>query len=215
MGSTSPPVDPHAPNFHPVSSAFQPSEFCGELEPKDTEWTCPGGFAVETQIFYIFLEDGTSLMCQVIHSAVGCVLSPSKFPPYIDAPRSVPAPHLAPVLAVARAVYGTRRSSSHAGSTIPILRTRSGNRSTLQTSSPLRQDSTSVRVGATSIRSRTSRNPARIPQKYTPSLPTLATTSRFPSTFLALPMHPALKLARVPKADSRTMVKALPTRNHT
>ncbi|TBU55566.1 oxidative stress survival Svf1-like protein [Dichomitus squalens] len=69
--STAPPVDPNAPNFHPVSSAFPPSELYGELEPKDTEWTCPGGFAVETQIFYIFLEDGTSLMCQVIHSAVG------------------------------------------------------------------------------------------------------------------------------------------------
>ncbi|OCH94357.1 oxidative stress survival Svf1-like protein [Obba rivulosa] len=69
--STSAPVDPNAPNFHPVSLAVQPSELFGELEPKDTEWTCPGGFAVETQTFYNFLEDGTSLMCQVIHSAVG------------------------------------------------------------------------------------------------------------------------------------------------
>ncbi|KAI0326624.1 oxidative stress survival Svf1-like protein [Cubamyces sp. BRFM 1775] len=69
--STAPPVDPNAPNFHPVSSAYQPSELFGELEPKDTEWACPGGFAVETQIFYQFLEDGSSLMCQVIHSAVG------------------------------------------------------------------------------------------------------------------------------------------------
>ncbi|KAI0787785.1 oxidative stress survival Svf1-like protein [Fomes fomentarius] len=69
--STAPPVDPNAPNFYPVSSVFQPSELAGELEPKDTEWTCPGGFSVETQVFYNFLEDGTSLMCQVIHSAVG------------------------------------------------------------------------------------------------------------------------------------------------
>ena len=68
---TAPPVDPNAPNFHPVSSAFQPSQLFGELEPKDTEWACPTGFAVETQIFYNLLDDGTSVMCQVIHSAVG------------------------------------------------------------------------------------------------------------------------------------------------
>lgn len=69
--STAPPVDPNAPNFHPVSSGRPSTELFGELEPKDTEWTCPGGFAVETQIFYNFLEDGTSAMLQVIHSAVG------------------------------------------------------------------------------------------------------------------------------------------------
>ncbi|OBZ72195.1 Survival factor 1 [Grifola frondosa] len=69
--STVPPTDPNAPNFHPVSEAFEPSEMFGELEPKDTEWVCPGGFAVETMIYYNILEDGTSLMCQVIHSAVG------------------------------------------------------------------------------------------------------------------------------------------------
>ncbi|KAI0833335.1 oxidative stress survival Svf1-like protein [Trametes gibbosa] len=69
--STVAPTDPHAPNFHPVSSAYKPEELFGELEPKDTEWTCPGGFAVETQTFYHFLEDGTSVMCQVIHSSVG------------------------------------------------------------------------------------------------------------------------------------------------
>ncbi|KAH9935260.1 oxidative stress survival Svf1-like protein [Amylocystis lapponica] len=69
--STSAPVDPNAPNFRPVSSAYGVEELFGELEPKDTEWACPGGFAVETQIWYNFLEDGTSLMCQVIHSAVG------------------------------------------------------------------------------------------------------------------------------------------------
>ncbi|THH01483.1 hypothetical protein EW026_g1253 [Hermanssonia centrifuga] len=64
------PTDPHAPNFHPVSSR-SPSDLFGELEPKDTEWTCPGGFAVETQVFYNILEDGTSVMCQVIHSSLG------------------------------------------------------------------------------------------------------------------------------------------------
>ncbi|KAH9945372.1 oxidative stress survival Svf1-like protein [Epithele typhae] len=69
--STAPPADPNAPNFHPISSSTPPSELFGELEPKDTEWACPGGFAVETQIFYTFLEDGSSLMCQVIHSSVG------------------------------------------------------------------------------------------------------------------------------------------------
>ncbi|THH33209.1 hypothetical protein EUX98_g979 [Antrodiella citrinella] len=69
--STAPPVDPNAPNFHPVSSAFEPSQLFGELEPKDIEWACLGGFTVETQTFYSFFEDGTSIMCQVIHSAVG------------------------------------------------------------------------------------------------------------------------------------------------
>ncbi|KAI0078823.1 oxidative stress survival Svf1-like protein [Panus rudis PR-1116 ss-1] len=69
--STAPPTDPNAPNFHPVSSDKDATQLFGELEPKDTEWTCPGGFAVETQVFYNYLEDGSSLMCQVIHSAVG------------------------------------------------------------------------------------------------------------------------------------------------
>ncbi|KDR76252.1 hypothetical protein GALMADRAFT_247550 [Galerina marginata CBS 339.88] len=69
--STAPPVDPHAPNFHSVSDKFSETELFGELEPKDTEWLCAGGFVTETQIFYVITEDGTSLMCQVIHSAVG------------------------------------------------------------------------------------------------------------------------------------------------
>jgi hypothetical protein len=72
---TSPPVDPTAPTFHPVSSNFKPSELFGELEPKDTEWLCAGGFVTETQIFYNILEDGTSLMCQVIYSSIGCAPS--------------------------------------------------------------------------------------------------------------------------------------------
>ena len=56
-----------------MSAGRPASELFGELEPKDTEWTCPTGFAVETQIFYNFLEDGTSVMLQIIHSAVGLV----------------------------------------------------------------------------------------------------------------------------------------------
>ncbi|KAH7911673.1 oxidative stress survival, Svf1-like protein [Hygrophoropsis aurantiaca] len=70
--STSPPTDPKASNFRPVSSAFpEPSDLFGELEPKDTEWTCASGFVTETSIFYNFLEDGTVIMCQVIHSSIG------------------------------------------------------------------------------------------------------------------------------------------------
>lgn len=69
--STSPPVDPHAPNFHPVNETIPDSELFGELEPKDMEWLCAGGFVTETQTFYTITADGTSLMCQVIHSSVG------------------------------------------------------------------------------------------------------------------------------------------------
>ncbi|KAI0734136.1 oxidative stress survival Svf1-like protein [Fomitopsis betulina] len=69
--STSPPVDPKAPNFHPVSAGKSASDLFGELEPKDTEWTCPGGFAAETQVWYHLLDDGSHLMCQVIHSSLG------------------------------------------------------------------------------------------------------------------------------------------------
>ncbi|KAI0642021.1 oxidative stress survival Svf1-like protein [Trametes meyenii] len=69
--STSPPVNPAAPNFHPVSSIHTPTRFFGALEREDTEWACPGGFAVETQIFYIFLDDGSYLIFQIIHSAMG------------------------------------------------------------------------------------------------------------------------------------------------
>lgn len=55
----------------PVSEAFRDNELFGELEPKDTEWLCAGGFVTETQIFYIAADNGASVMCQVIHSAVG------------------------------------------------------------------------------------------------------------------------------------------------
>ena len=64
-------VDPKAPNFHAVASNVAGTELFGELEPKDTEWLCSGGFVTETQTFYVITDDGTSLMCQVIHSSVG------------------------------------------------------------------------------------------------------------------------------------------------
>ncbi|KAJ6494844.1 survival factor 1 [Mycena vitilis] len=67
--STSAPVDPNAPTFHPVTN--QAKELFGKLEPKDTEWLCSGGFVAETQIFYTTADDGTFLMCQIIHSSVG------------------------------------------------------------------------------------------------------------------------------------------------
>jgi len=64
-------VDPKAPNFHAVASNVAGTELFGELEPKDTEWLCSGGFVTETQTFYVITDDGTSLMCQVIHSSIG------------------------------------------------------------------------------------------------------------------------------------------------
>ncbi|KAI9439968.1 oxidative stress survival Svf1-like protein [Lactarius indigo] len=69
--SSAPAVDPQAPNFLPVSSLFTSDELYGELESKDLEWKCESGFVTETQIWYSILEDGSSLMCQVIHSSVG------------------------------------------------------------------------------------------------------------------------------------------------
>ena len=73
-------VDPKAPNLHPVSG-FEPktsaSDLFGDLQSTDLEWTCAGGFVAETQTFYHFLEDDTMLMCQVIHSSIGSVLSSS------------------------------------------------------------------------------------------------------------------------------------------
>ncbi|KAF7336643.1 hypothetical protein MVEN_02098800 [Mycena venus] len=67
--STSAPVDPNAPTFHPITT--QTKELFGQLEPKDTEWLCASGFVAETQIFYTLADDGTFLMCQIIHSSVG------------------------------------------------------------------------------------------------------------------------------------------------
>jgi len=68
---TSGPVDPKAQNFHPVTDGVAPNELFGKLEPKDTEWTCAGGFVTETQVWYNFLENGMFVWCQIIHSAVG------------------------------------------------------------------------------------------------------------------------------------------------
>ncbi|PPQ66222.1 hypothetical protein CVT24_000334 [Panaeolus cyanescens] len=71
--SSSAPVDPTAPNFHSVSTNLSEGDLFGELEQKDTEWLCAGGFVTETQTFYIVADDGTSIMCQIIHSSVGYV----------------------------------------------------------------------------------------------------------------------------------------------
>lgn len=69
--SSTPAVDPNAPNFLPVSSLFSSDELYGGLEPADIEWKCASGFVTETQIWYTILDDGTSVMCQVIHSSIG------------------------------------------------------------------------------------------------------------------------------------------------
>lgn len=69
--STSSPVDPTAPNIHPVSSRYKDEELFGKLDANDTAWLCASGFITETQTFYITTDDGTSITCQVIHSAVG------------------------------------------------------------------------------------------------------------------------------------------------
>lgn len=68
---TSSPVDPTAPNIHPVSSRYKDEELFGKLDANDTAWLCASGFITETQTFYITTDDGTSITCQVIHSAVG------------------------------------------------------------------------------------------------------------------------------------------------
>lgn len=63
-------VDPNTPNLHPVTDR-PASELYGPLEEHDLDWVCAGGFSTETHIWYQVLEDGTFLLCQVIHSAVG------------------------------------------------------------------------------------------------------------------------------------------------
>ncbi|KAH9972866.1 oxidative stress survival Svf1-like protein [Lactifluus volemus] len=69
--SSAPAVDPHAPNFLPVSDLFSSGELYGELEPSDIEWKCASGFVAETQTWYTILPDGSYVMCQVIHSSIG------------------------------------------------------------------------------------------------------------------------------------------------
>lgn len=72
---SSAPADPTAPTFHPVTARYDvekhPELLYGELEPKDTEWLCAGGFVTETQIFYQIMDDGKFFWCQVIHSSIG------------------------------------------------------------------------------------------------------------------------------------------------
>lgn len=63
--------DPNAANIHPVTNGVTPADLFGELTPEDNNWVCPGGFATETHVWYHRLEDGSFLMCQVIHSSVG------------------------------------------------------------------------------------------------------------------------------------------------
>ncbi|KAF7327854.1 hypothetical protein MKEN_00365300 [Mycena kentingensis (nom. inval.)] len=68
--STSAPVDPNAPTFHPVAPPA--GQTFGPLEPKDNEWACVNsGFVTETQVFYTIGDDGTFMILQIIHSAVG------------------------------------------------------------------------------------------------------------------------------------------------
>ena len=67
------PSDPSAPTFHPVTSRYPENELVGELEPKDLEFMCAGGFVAETQTYYNFLEDGTFITCQIVHSSIGYV----------------------------------------------------------------------------------------------------------------------------------------------
>ncbi|KAH8826435.1 oxidative stress survival, Svf1-like protein [Flagelloscypha sp. PMI_526] len=62
---------PDAQNLDPVSSRYDESHLLGTLTPKDTEWAIASGFSTETQVFYTVCDDGTFLMCQLIHSSVG------------------------------------------------------------------------------------------------------------------------------------------------
>lgn len=64
------PADPTAPTFHP-ETRYPDSEVAGELEQKDLEWLCAGGFVSETQTYYNFAQDGTLIYCQVVHSSIG------------------------------------------------------------------------------------------------------------------------------------------------
>jgi hypothetical protein len=70
---TSGPTDHQAQNFFAVADGAPANELYGELQQADTEWLCAGGFVTETQVFYTITDDGKSVMCQVIHSSVGCV----------------------------------------------------------------------------------------------------------------------------------------------
>ncbi|KAG8981722.1 putative cell survival pathways protein, partial [Tulasnella sp. 427] len=64
-------TDPNAPNLHPVTNGVAPADLFGPLAPEDLDWVCAGGFVTETHTWYHRLEDGSLLMCQIIHSSVG------------------------------------------------------------------------------------------------------------------------------------------------
>lgn len=67
---------PTGPNLHPVHLRFGKDgqeALYGPLTKEDTEWLCAGGFITETQVFYATTPTGGLVMCQVIHSSVGCV----------------------------------------------------------------------------------------------------------------------------------------------
>jgi hypothetical protein len=57
--------------LQPPTDRVGNGEGFGPLTPADTEWLCAGGFATETQIWYLFTPSGALGMVQVIHSAVG------------------------------------------------------------------------------------------------------------------------------------------------
>jgi hypothetical protein len=71
---TSAPADPTAQNFHPATEGLAPGDLFAELKPEDNHWLCAGGFVTETQIWYQIFNDGTFVMCQVLHSSVGSVI---------------------------------------------------------------------------------------------------------------------------------------------
>lgn len=58
-------------NFHPITDTIPQDSLFGPLEDKDLEWTCAGGFTVETQTWYTILKDGSFATSQIIHSSVG------------------------------------------------------------------------------------------------------------------------------------------------
>lgn len=64
-------AEPTGSNFRAVSDTVPQDALYGALTPKDTSWTCAGGFTTETQVWYAVLSDGAFVTSQVIHSAVG------------------------------------------------------------------------------------------------------------------------------------------------
>ncbi|KAF8312480.1 survival factor 1 [Clavulina sp. PMI_390] len=81
-------VDPTAPTFRPVTSAFEAKDHFAPLEPKDLEWTIGSGFVTETQVWYHTLEDGTFLILQIIHSSAGMFYPTVQFACKIWDPKS-------------------------------------------------------------------------------------------------------------------------------